>query len=358
MQKNTTNNLSNDKESILNILNSFGEQIVPEGKTWRDYPDRISDYIYEKKDGRYAYTLPIELFIKLDDIKEIIKKFIDVSKNETFCQKIDTKQKPLIVVGDIHGSMDILIHLIKKYGIDDVNYLFLGDYIDRYSCSLECLVIVYLLKIYNPNNILLRGNHEIEIGRMELRDSIKFRYKYINEWEEIHCLVNMFKESFDYLTMCSIVDDKYFCVHAGIPSQYKQLICSDINKQKPFLINVAMDDYNKEMSVDQNCYLQMLWNDPQSEDDNSNSCFMDENEDFKWNNVRKCFYKYSTKAVNDFLSSNGFKFLIRGHQVVDDGIQFKDNIITVHTVNYEDGKKNGYLIIFHEEIKPMYIGED
>ena len=168
----------------------------------------------------------------------------------------------------------------------------------------------------------------------------------------------MFKESFNYLTMCAIVDDKYFCVHAGIPSQYKQLMCSDINKQKPFLINARMDDYNKEMSVDQNCYLQMLWNDPQSEDDNSDSCCMDENEDFKWNNVRKCFYKYSTKAVNDFLSSNGFELLIRGHQVVDDGIQFKDNIITVHTVNYEDGKKKGYLIIYHEEIKPMYIGED
>jgi serine/threonine protein phosphatase 1 len=68
----------------------------------------------------------------------------------------------IFAIGDIHGCYDQLLMLMKKIPIDFKRdtLVFMGDYIDRGSQSVE--VVDYLIKLKKrvPGIIFLKGNHE------------------------------------------------------------------------------------------------------------------------------------------------------------------------------------------------------
>jgi serine/threonine-protein phosphatase 2B catalytic subunit len=79
------------------------------------------------------------------DLLDLINIFIGIVKAEPNIVKIDD---PVTVVGDIHGQYYDLLKLLEVGGNpEDTKYLFLGDYVDRGAFSIECVLLLYAIKV-------------------------------------------------------------------------------------------------------------------------------------------------------------------------------------------------------------------
>lgn len=190
-----------------------------------------------------------------------------------FASKVAEEASPRVhVVGDIHGNIEALFKVLirtklfildepmsnesyegyedpeepfsvkgwgvhpryavegtQKYIVKDYDhiYLFLGDYVDRGSFSIECLVVLLGLKILFPNAVyLLRGNHETRacLQRGQLFQELIHKYEYV----EASKITDRLLRLFDALPTCALINDYVFAVHAGIYSKNASL--ADIEK--------------------------------------------------------------------------------------------------------------------------------
>lgn len=107
-------------------------------------------------------------------VMKIIKMGTVIFKNDPNLVKIP---EPVVVVGDIHGQYYDLVHMLNKAGDPaKLNYLFMGDYVDRGIFGLECMMLLIAIKINFPKKfVLLRGNHESR----NMTESFTFREEVI-----------------------------------------------------------------------------------------------------------------------------------------------------------------------------------
>jgi len=92
-----------------------------------------------------------------------------------------------------------------------INYLFLGDYVDRGILGIEVVLFLFSLKLNEPKSVvLLRGNHESR----NMTESFTFREEVLDRYDvEVY---DLFMEVFDALPIAALVANKYLAMHGGI----------------------------------------------------------------------------------------------------------------------------------------------
>ena len=101
-----------------------------------------------------------------------------------------------------------------------MNFVFLGDYVDRGMFALECVMTLYALKLNYPSNIiLLRGNHESR----EMTTNFNFRIEMEEKLDtETYDLI---MDLFDALPLAALVANKILAVHGGISPELHDINC-------------------------------------------------------------------------------------------------------------------------------------
>lgn len=198
---------------------------------------------------------------------------------------------PAVICGDIHGQFFDLCKLLEVSGgtPKDVRYVFLGDYVDRGYYSIECFLYLAACKVNWPEQLtMLRGNHECRHLTSHFTFKGEVEYKYSRRVYE-GC-----GAAFDALPLAAIVNRQLFCVHGGISPDLKLL--SDLDKVDRF-----RETPNSGLMCD------LLWTDPHQDYENDRGTF-------SHNSARGCSYRYSFKAVVEFLKRNGLLAVVRGHE--------------------------------------------
>ena len=143
------------------------------------------------------------------ELLDIINQSISVFKLEPNILNI---KDPVTIVGDIHGQFYDLISLLSLGGdFKDTQYLFLGDYVDRGSFSVEVIILLICAKLaYKDNVYLLRGNHECRQLTSYFNFKQECEIKYDLEIYEAFMIL------FDNLPIGCVINEKFLVVHGGI----------------------------------------------------------------------------------------------------------------------------------------------
>ncbi|CAI4047172.1 calcineurin catalytic subunit A SKDI_12G4600 [Saccharomyces kudriavzevii IFO 1802] len=250
---------------------------------------------------------------------------------------------PITICGDIHGQYYDLLKLFEIGGDPaNIDYLFLGDYVDRGAFSFECLIYLYALKLNHLGRFwMLRGNHECRHLTSYFTFKNEMLHKYDMEVYDACC------RSFNTLPLAALMNGQYFCVHGGISPELKSV--EDVNK-----VNRFREIPSRGLMCD------LLWADPVEEYDDARdgSEFDPSEDDFVPNSLRGCSFAFTFKASCNFLKANGLLSIIRAHEAQDAGYRmYKNNkvtgfpsLITMFSApNYLDTYHNKAAVLKYEE---------
>ncbi|XVF69278.1 hypothetical protein PTKIN_Ptkin11bG0068300 [Pterospermum kingtungense] len=234
---------------------------------------------------------------------------------------------PIKIFGDLHGQFGDLMRLFDEYGapstagdIAYIDYLFLGDYVDRGQHSLETITLLLALKVEYPNNVhLIRGNHEaadinalfgfrIEcIERMGERDGIW-------AWHRINRL-------FNWLPLAALIEKKIICMHGGIGRSINHVEQIE-SLQRPITMEAG--------SI---VLMDLLWSDP-TENDSV--------EGLRPNARGPGLVTFGPDRVMEFCNNNDLQLIVRAHECVMDGFErfAQGHLITLFSATNYCGTAN------------------
>lgn len=250
-------------------------------------------------------------------ILSLTHEAINIVKDQPMVVKVTT---PCKVFGDIHGQYTDLMTFFYKWGepkegpngdILSVDYLFLGDYVDRGRMSLETICLLMALKVKYPNSIhLLRGNHEDRIINSNFGFAEECQKRLNDDLMEDDSVFNMINYFFDYLPLCAIIDDQIFCLHGGIGSSVRKVVELE-SIPRPLEIVHEANNHQQQIVMD------ILWSDPTDYDTEIGIHPNTQRDSNNYGNI----VKFGPDIVKKFLQENSLSYIIRAHECVLDGFE-------------------------------------
>jgi len=256
-------------------------------------------------------------FLEVPDIHSLCDEVEFLMKQEEMVLKL---RAPIKVYGDIHGQYTDLMRLFARYkaptdteggDIESMDYLFLGDYIDRGRNSLEVICCLFALKIKYPRQIhLLRGNHEDGVinSLYGFKDEC---HRRLRDPDDEHSVWHKFNQVFEWMPCGAIIEERILCIHGGLGSSIETV--KDIRDLKRPLIVSQVPSNNYEQII-----TDLLWSDP-SDNDGMNGVVQNETRDPDGTGH---IYKFGPDRVKSFLDNNApLSMIIRAHECVMDGFE-------------------------------------
>ena len=217
------------------------------------------------------------------------------------------REEKISVVGDLHGSLYSLQHALEVIGpiggIEGRTVVFDGDFVDRGSESLEVICILLLLKLAYPNHVyLLRGNHEDTLVASAYGFHDELIAKYGEEamdiiWDSVNAV-------FCALPLGAVTKSAAI-LHGGIPSEEFTLDdLKNITTQERCAIKTIMSDSQSKV---RDIVRGVLWSDPSPRNG------------IRPNTTRTVGVFFGPDVARNFLIKHNLKYLIRGHEVAENG---------------------------------------
>uniref|UniRef100_A0A0E0KGU2 Serine/threonine-protein phosphatase n=1 Tax=Oryza punctata TaxID=4537 RepID=A0A0E0KGU2_ORYPU len=234
---------------------------------------------------------------------------------------------PVKIFGDLHGQFGDLMRLFDEYGapstagdIAYIDYLFLGDYVDRGQHSLETMALLLALKVEYPQNVhLIRGNHEAA----DINALFGFRIECIERMGERDGIWTWHRMNrlFNWLPLAALIEKKIICMHGGIGRSINHVEQIE-NLQRPITMEAG--------SV---VLMDLLWSDP-TENDSV--------EGLRPNARGPGLVTFGPDRVMEFCNNNDLQLIVRAHECVMDGFErfAQGHLITLFSATNYCGTAN------------------
>ncbi|CAB3396648.1 unnamed protein product [Caenorhabditis bovis] len=227
--------------------------------------------------GTKGLTVSVSIDIILLLLDSVKKLFLE----QPSLVEVDS---PINICGDIHGQFSDLLRLFDKVGFPQrVNYLFLGDYVDRGRHSIETILLLFSYRLC-PTINKVYGFY----------DECQRRFKSVKIWEA-------FQDTFSTMPLTALIGDKILCMHGGVSPKLKSLDQLRVMKRP---------NYQPEAST---LEIDILWSDPGSFTKGWSA------------NQRGVSYVFGADALKKVTDDLKIDLVVRAHQVVQDGYEFFGN---------------------------------
>jgi len=296
-----------------------GPQLV-DGKISLEFMQSMMDTFRDQKKLHRKFAFKILL-----DIEDLLKtqvSLVDVPIPD------DSK---FTVIGDIHGQFYDLMNIFKLNGLPSPTnpYLFNGDFVDRGSFSVECILTLFGFKLLYPDHFFMaRGNHESQTMNQMYGFEGEVKSKYSMQ------MASLFTEVYNWLPLAHCLNQRVLVMHGGLFSR------DDVT-----LDDIRQTDRNRQPPED-GIMCELLWSDPQPMNGRSQS-------------KRGVGIQFGPDVTNRFLERNHLDYVIRSHEVKSDGYEVAHDgkCITVFSApNYCDtmGNKGAFITMNGKDMKPHF----